>query len=156
MDHRGAEPQEGGDGAEEDPPGAPGRARHGADHGGGDRQQGVLPALDGALFYPEQAAVDSTAGSPPTTSGTRKGPAALLKEAGYAGQPVRWITTREYEWMYKTAVVAKQQIEKPGFVVDLQVQNYTLSPLTLIADITKLPLSVSGITAENKPYDGST
>ena len=48
----------------------------------------------------------------------------LLKEAGYAGQPVRWITTREYEWMYKTALVAKQQLEQVGFVVDLQVLDW--------------------------------
>src|SRR4030095_7008742 len=44
----------------------------------------------------------------------------LLKEAGYAGQPVRWITTKEYEWMYKTALVAKQQLEEGGFKIDPQ------------------------------------
>ncbi len=48
----------------------------------------------------------------------------MLKEAGYTGQPVRWITTKEYEWMYKTAVVAKQQIEEVGFKVDLQVVDW--------------------------------
>ena len=48
----------------------------------------------------------------------------LLKEAGYAGQPVRWITTREYEWMYKNALVAKQQLEEVGFKVDLQVVDW--------------------------------
>ena len=37
------EPQAGRDDGQEDPPGLPGRARHGADHGGGLRQQGLLP-----------------------------------------------------------------------------------------------------------------
>ena len=48
----------------------------------------------------------------------------LLKEAGYAGQPLRWITTREYEFMYKNALVSKQQLEEVGIVVDLQVVDW--------------------------------
>ena len=45
----------------------------------------------------------------------------LLREAGYAGQPVRWLTTQEIEYMYKTSLVAKQQLEEVGFKIDLQV-----------------------------------
>jgi peptide/nickel transport system substrate-binding protein len=48
----------------------------------------------------------------------------LLKDAGYAGQPVRWITTKEYEWMYKNALVARQQLEAAGFKIDLQVVDW--------------------------------
>ena len=48
----------------------------------------------------------------------------LLKDASYAGQPVRWVTTKEYEWMYKNALVAKQQLEEVGFRVDLQVVDW--------------------------------
>jgi peptide/nickel transport system substrate-binding protein len=48
----------------------------------------------------------------------------LLKDAGYSGTPVRWITTREYEYMYKHAVVAKQQLEGAGFKIDLQVVDW--------------------------------
>ncbi len=48
----------------------------------------------------------------------------LLADAGYAGQPVRWITTKEYQWMYKNALVAKQQLEAAGFKVDLQVVDW--------------------------------
>jgi len=48
----------------------------------------------------------------------------LLADAGYAGQPVRWITTKEYQWMYKNALVAKQQLEAAGFVIDLQVVDW--------------------------------
>jgi peptide/nickel transport system substrate-binding protein len=48
----------------------------------------------------------------------------LVKEAGYAGQPVRWITTKEYEFMYKISMVAKQQLEDVGFVIDLQVVDW--------------------------------
>jgi peptide/nickel transport system substrate-binding protein len=48
----------------------------------------------------------------------------LLAEAGYRGQPVRWITTKEYQWMYKNALVAKQQLEAVGFKIDLQVVDW--------------------------------
>ena len=70
--------------------------------------------LDGAIFFPEQPAFYSTSGLAAYNQRDKDKARRLLKEAGYAGQPVRWITTREYEWMYKTALVAKQQLERSG------------------------------------------
>jgi len=48
----------------------------------------------------------------------------LMKEAGYAGQPIRWIVTTEYEHHYKPAVVGKSQLEDVGFKIDLQVSDW--------------------------------
>lgn len=48
----------------------------------------------------------------------------LLAKAGYKGDPVRWVTTKEYDFMYKAAVVAKQQLEEVGFKIDLQVVDW--------------------------------
>lgn len=48
----------------------------------------------------------------------------LLQEAKYDGTPVRLMATKEYEYMYKYAVVAKQQLEEAGFKVDLQVVDW--------------------------------
>src|SRR5207248_4225695 len=48
----------------------------------------------------------------------------LLKEAGYAGQPLRWIVTTEYEHHYKPSVVAKSQLEDVGLKIDLQVSDW--------------------------------
>src|SRR2546426_973442 len=48
----------------------------------------------------------------------------LLKEAGYQGQPLRWLVTTEYEHHYKPALVAKSQLEEVGFKVDLQVSDW--------------------------------
>ena len=67
--------------------------------------------LDGSVFFVEQAAWYSTAGVAAYNQKDKDKARRLLKEAGYSGQPVRWITTREYEWMYKNALVAKQQLE---------------------------------------------
>ena len=52
----------------------------------------------------------------------------LLQEAGYKGEPVRFLTTQEYKWMYNFALVTKQQLEDVGFKIDLQVVDWaTLS-----------------------------
>ncbi|MBI3455204.1 MAG: ABC transporter substrate-binding protein [Candidatus Rokubacteria bacterium] len=52
----------------------------------------------------------------------------LMKEAGYKGEPIRFITTKEYKWMYDFAVLSKQQLEDVGFNIDLQIMDWaTLS-----------------------------
>ena len=118
------QPQAGAHDGQAPPPGVPGRARHGADHGGRLRQQGLLPARPRPASSPSSRS--GTVG-PAAELYNQKNPAKakkLLKEAGYAGQPVRWITTKEYQWMYKNALVAKQQLEAVGFKVDLQVVDW--------------------------------
>ena len=80
--------------------------------------------LDGALFFPEQGLWYATTALTAYNQRDRDKARKLLREAGYAGQPVRWITTKEYEWMYKSALVAKQQLEEVGFKIDLQVLDW--------------------------------
>jgi peptide/nickel transport system substrate-binding protein len=80
--------------------------------------------LDGGLAYPEQPAWYSTVGTEGYNQRNRAKAQQILKQAGYAGQPVRWITTKEYEWMYRNALVAKQQLEEAGFTIDLQVLDW--------------------------------
>ncbi len=50
--------------------------------------------------------------------------AEYLEAAGYDGTPVRFMATQEYAYMYGAAVVAKQQLEEAGFVVDLQITDW--------------------------------
>ena len=69
--------------------------------------------LDPGLFFPEQP-WHSTASSKLYNQHDKDKARRLVKEAGYAGQPIRWVTTREYEFMYKNALVAKQQLEEVG------------------------------------------
>jgi peptide/nickel transport system substrate-binding protein len=79
--------------------------------------------LDPGLFFPEQPWHSTVAGQLYNQRDKDKA-RRLLKEAGSAGQPLRWVTTREYEFMYKNALVAKQQLEEVGFAVDLQVVDW--------------------------------
>lgn len=51
----------------------------------------------------------------------------LLKAAGYRGQKIRILTTREYEYMYKLAVVLESQLEAVGMHASIEVvDNATL------------------------------
>ena len=80
--------------------------------------------IDGALYFPEQGIFHTQAGVTGFNLKDKDRARALLKEAGYTGQPVRWMTTKEYDYMYNSAVVAKQQMEEVGFKVDLQVLDW--------------------------------
>lgn len=80
--------------------------------------------VDGALYFPEQGLFHTQGGVTGYNLKNKDRARALLKEAGYSGQPVRWITTKEYDYMYNSAVVAKQQMEEVGFKVDLQVLDW--------------------------------
>jgi peptide/nickel transport system substrate-binding protein len=48
----------------------------------------------------------------------------LLREAGYKGEPFRFLATQEYKWMYDFALITKQQLEDVGMNIDLQVVDW--------------------------------
>jgi len=50
--------------------------------------------------------------------------AALLREAGYKGETLRLVTSQQFDFMYKMALVAKQQLEDAGFKVELLVMDW--------------------------------
>ena len=79
--------------------------------------------LDPGIVFQEQA-YHSRAGATAYNQHDRDKARRLLKEAGYAGQPLRWIVTTEYEHHYKPALVAKSQLEDVGFKIDLQVSDW--------------------------------
>lgn len=68
----------------------------------------------------------------------------LLKEAGYKGEPIRWMCSMAYDWMYKGSLVAKRQLEDAGFKIDLQVLDWA----TLVqrrSDPAKYDVFVTGM-----------
>ena len=48
----------------------------------------------------------------------------LLKRAGYKGQPIRIMTSQQYDFLYKMSLVAQQNLQDAGFAVDLQVLDW--------------------------------
>ena len=79
--------------------------------------------VDGSVFQKELF-WHSTVGLEAYNQRNKDKARRLLKEAGYTGQPVRWLTTQEYDYMYKSALVARQQLEEVGFKIDLQVLDW--------------------------------
>jgi peptide/nickel transport system substrate-binding protein len=45
----------------------------------------------------------------------------LLKEAGYQGEPVRYLVPQNRTELYRSTLMMRQQLEEVGFVIDLQV-----------------------------------
>jgi peptide/nickel transport system substrate-binding protein len=75
---------------------------------------------------------------------------ALLKEAGYDGTPIRWMSTKEYFYNYNSSLPAKQQLEANGFKVDLQVMDWA----TLVkrrSDPKEYDVFVTGHESFNHP-----
>jgi peptide/nickel transport system substrate-binding protein len=79
--------------------------------------------LDPGLFFTEQT-WHSMAGARLYNQQDPAKARRLLREAGYQGQPVRWMVTTEYEHHYKPALVVKSQLEEVGFKIDLQVSDW--------------------------------
>ena len=50
--------------------------------------------------------------------------AALLKQAGYQGQPIRILTSTQYDYQYKTAQVIEANLTDAGFKIDLVVTDW--------------------------------
>ena len=48
----------------------------------------------------------------------------LLQEAGYRGDPIRWMTTTEFPHQATSAQVVKPMLERTGFTVELQVMDW--------------------------------
>lgn len=79
--------------------------------------------MDGSIFYQEQV-WHSSAGTEAYNHPDPAKAKALLKEAGYKGQPIRVLTTKSYDWMYKAALVVQQQLMAVGVNVDLQILDW--------------------------------
>ncbi|VVE33023.1 Periplasmic dipeptide transport protein [Pandoraea horticolens] len=78
-----------------------------------------------AAFYPEGYQYHTNAGTKgaydiadPQKAGD------LLKAAKYDGKPLRILTSRQYEFHYKMALVAAEFLKASGFKVDLQVVDW--------------------------------
>src|SRR6058998_2843279 len=80
--------------------------------------------MDSSLIMAEIAAWHTKLSGLPWNERNRVKAKRLLQEAGYKKEPVRFMTTQEYKWMYDFALLTKQQLEDVGFNIDLQVVDW--------------------------------
>lgn len=78
---------------------------------------------DGAL-YPEGWAWRNEAGLDQYNINDQEKAAEYLKEAGYDGTPFRILTSRQYEFHYQMAEVARMALEMAGFTVQMDVVDW--------------------------------
>lgn len=74
----------------------------------------------------------------------------LLEEAGYDGTPLRWTATQEYQDHYNRSVVAIQQLEAVGFVIDFIVKDWA-TVLSEQFEKDKWEVTVTGISFRPDP-----
>ena len=75
-------------------------------------------------IYPKGTPWFSETGGPWYNLGSAEKAKQLAAEAGYKGEPIRWLTTQQYPWMYKSSTVAADQLRKAGFNIDQQVYEW--------------------------------
>src|SRR5438128_207549 len=80
--------------------------------------------MDSSLAPVEIAAWHTKLAGLPWNEHNREKARRLLKEAGYKSEPIRFMTTQEYKWMYDFALLTKQQLEDVDFTIDLTVSDW--------------------------------
>lgn len=77
---------------------------------------------------------------------------ALLEEAGYDGGPIKIMTTKDYSYMYNSAVVIQEQLQEIGMNVELEVYDWP-TLLNLEADPNEWDLEVMGFGTTSTPLE---
>ncbi|MGQ9366213.1 ABC transporter substrate-binding protein [Azospirillum sp. ST 5-10] len=80
-------------------------------------------ALEGSIYAPGTAFHDAASAKAYNQHDPQKA-ADMLKKAGYNGEPIRILTSTQYDFLYKMSLVAQAQLQQAGFNVDLQVLDW--------------------------------
>ncbi len=80
-------------------------------------------AAEGSIYSQGTPYYDA-ASAKPYREGSPKKAAELRKTAGYKGEPIRIMTSTQYDFLYKMSLVAQAQLQAAGFTVDLQVLDW--------------------------------
>lgn len=80
-------------------------------------------AAEGSIYSPGTPYYDEASAKPYKDNNPRKA-TELRKAAGYKGEPIRIMTSTQYDFLYKMSLVAQAQLQAAGFTVDLQVLDW--------------------------------
>jgi peptide/nickel transport system substrate-binding protein len=78
----------------------------------------------GANFFPEGTPFYSLAGAELYDNNNPKAAKEMAAKAGYNGQPIRILASRQYSFHYNMALVFNQQLKNAGFKTDLQIVDW--------------------------------
>jgi len=74
--------------------------------------------------FPQGSPFFSTAGGESYNQRDADKARSMAEAAGYKGEPVRVLTSRQYDFHYKMALVMAEQLKRAGFKPDLQVVDW--------------------------------
>lgn len=74
----------------------------------------------------------------------------LMEEAGYNGEPIRLLTSRDYEDYYNASVVIKEQLENVGFTVELAVHDWA-TVTDLRSDPSAFEMYITAFSVQTEP-----
>ncbi len=78
----------------------------------------------GSSLFPDWSPYHSDAGSNLYNQKNPELSKQLLAKAGYKGQKFRILTSQQYDYIYKAALVTMQNLQDGGFTVDLQLMDW--------------------------------
>lgn len=85
--------------------------------------QSAFYRLNPSIFFPEQQVWHNTAGSQFYNTKNLEVARQLLRESGYDGRTIVFVSIRDIDWMFRAAIAAKPQLEAIGFKVDLMPRD---------------------------------
>ena len=74
--------------------------------------------------FPQNSPFFSTTGGESYNQRDADKAKAMAEAAGYKGEPIRVLTSRQYDFHYKMALVMAEQLKRAGFKPDLQVVDW--------------------------------
>ena len=80
--------------------------------------------LSPGIMFPEQKDWYTDAGKENYNPNDPERAKEMFKEAGYNGEVIRILTSRDYEFIYNTAIVIQAQLEKIGVKIELNVVDF--------------------------------
>lgn len=105
--------------------------------------------LDHSLMFSEQP-WHSEAGKEKYNQKNPELAKKLLADAGYNGEPVTIITTKDYDYIYKSSIMVKDQLEKIGVKVNFEIYDWP-TMVSKRSDETKWNIFFTGFPTYTNP-----
>jgi len=86
--------------------------------------QAAFYRLQPSFFFPEQRVWHNMEGREVYNGKNLEVARRLLRESGYDGRPITFLSNRDIEWLFRASVPVKPQLEAIGFRVDLVVRDW--------------------------------
>ncbi|MFM1653442.1 ABC transporter substrate-binding protein [Brevibacillus sp. B_LB10_24] len=111
-----------------------------------------LSRMNSSYMLPEQVNWYSKAGGEQYNLSDPQKAKQFLQEAGYNGEEITFLATREYPFNYNSSVIVKEQLESIGIKVNLQTYDWA-TVVSMREDPTKWNLLITGYPIVSTPVE---